>query len=209
MIRTYAGGVVSIVSDSYNIFEACKAFGNELKQDVIDNGVTLVVRPDSGNPAHVVTQCLKLLEEGFGSTVNSKGYRVLNNGVRVLQGDGITGETIGNILALATANGFSADNILFGQGGALLQGVTRDTQRWAMKCSAIRVNGEWRRVFKDPVTDPGKSSKSGRVTLYKENGKFYSGVEDWPRSELVTVFEDGKLYNEWTWDAIRERAKSS
>ena len=208
MLKQYAGGVVSIVSDSYNIFEACRAFGTVLKQDVLDNRVKLVVRPDSGDPASIVTRCLDILGEGFGSTVNDKGYRVLNHGVKVLQGDGITGETIEQILQTATSKGWSADSILFGQGGQLLQGVTRDTQRWAMKCSAIRVNGEWRRVFKDPITDQGKSSKSGRVTLYQDRlGKFSSGVEDWPQSALVPVFENGRILKEWTWDEIRNRAK--
>lgn len=205
MIRNNPDGIVSIVSDSYNIYEACRAFGSVLKQDVIDNNVQLVVRPDSGKPAEVVTECLKILDEGFSHTVNSKGYRVLNT-VKVLQGDGIKHDSILEILYVADSAGYSADNILFGQGGQLLQALDRDTQRWAMKASAIRVNGEWREVYKDPIHDKGKRSKRGRVTLYREGKRYYSGVEDWPTPVLRTVFENGELVNTQTFDEVRARA---
>lgn len=206
MIRKYPNGIVSIVSDSYDIYRACHLYGTALKQDIIDNNVQLVVRPDSGVANIVVAGCLEILDSHFGHTLNSKGYRVLNN-VRVLQGDGINDKMIDLILSTADSYGYSADNILFGQGGALLQQLDRDTQKWAMKCSAIKVNGKWRDVYKDPITDPGKSSKRGRVTLYKENGKYRSGVEDWPKSELVTVFENGTLVKEYNFEEIRENAR--
>ena len=205
MIRKNPNGIVSIVSDSYDIYRACHYYGSVLKQDIIDNNVQLVVRPDSGIPNVIVTGCLEILDSYFGHTVNSKGYKVINN-VRVLQGDGINGKMIDLILETADSYGYSADNILFGQGGALLQQLDRDTQKWAMKCSAIRVNGEWRHVFKDPVTDPGKTSKKGRVTLYKDNGKYHSGVEDWPTPVLETVFENGKLIKEYTFEEVRKNA---
>jgi len=111
--------------------------------------------------------------------------------------------------------GFSLDNVAFGQGGALLQQINRDTLKFAMKCSAIRVNGEWRDVFKDPITDKGKVSKKGQVTLYTNaKGEFLSEQEgyidsqgNWSWSEaLVTVFENGKVLNETNFDEIRARA---
>jgi nicotinamide phosphoribosyltransferase len=207
MIRKNPNGIVSIVSDSYDIYRACHYYGSVLKQDIIDNNVQLVVRPDSGIPNVIVTGCLEILDSYFGHTVNSKGYKVINN-VKVLQGDGINSKMIDLILETADSYGYSADNILFGQGGALLQQLDRDTQKWAMKCSAIRVNGEWRHVFKDPVTDPGKTSKKGRVTLYKDNGKYRSGVEDWPTSVLETVFENGNLIKEYTFNDVRKNARS-
>jgi nicotinamide phosphoribosyltransferase len=209
MIRNNANGIVSIVSDSYNIFEACKMFGTVLKQDIIDNNVQLVVRPDSGDPARIVLRCLEILDEYFGHTVNEKGYAVLN-GVKLLQGDGIDHKSIEQILFYTDSHGYSSDNLLFGQGGQLLQGVTRDTQKWAMKASAVRVNGKWRDVYKDPITDPGKSSKKGRVTLYKEtNGKFYSGREDWMTPVLKTVFENGRFVKEYYFEEVRKNANSA
>jgi nicotinamide phosphoribosyltransferase len=202
------GGIFAVVSDSYDIYNACHLWGTELKDAVVSSGATLVVRPDSGNPSEVVVRCLQILDQHFGHTVNSRGYRVLNN-VRVIQGDGIDHATIRSILFSMELAGYSADNVAFGQGGALLQAVTRDTMRWAMKCSAIRVNGEWRQVYKDPVTDPGKRSKRGRVTLYrKSDGSFFSGVEDWEQSALQTVFEDGRLLNEITFEQVRANARA-
>jgi len=224
------GGIVSAVSDSYDIFNACKLWGTELKQDIIDSGATLVVRPDSGDPAEVVLRCLIILDQYFGSTVNEKGYKVLNN-VRVLQGDGITIDSIKEILHWAIKKGFSADNLVFGQGGALLQIVNRDDQKFAMKCSAALVDGTWVDVFKDPITDKGKQSKKGRLKLKKYNVRYatmgpgnnvicpesdqvsyhtvtehdegYSDVTD----ILETVFENGKIVKEYTFDEVRENAK--
>jgi nicotinamide phosphoribosyltransferase len=102
------------------------------------------------------------------------------------------------------AMGWSADNIAFGMGGALLQQVDRDTQQFAMKCSAARIDGKWVNVQKDPVTDSGKKSKAGRVTLFQNlDGSYYSGVEDWMESALIEVFRDGKLVKEYTFVEVR------
>lgn len=204
------GGIVSAVSDSYDIFEACKLWGTELKQDVIDSGATLVVRPDSGHPATVVLECLEILAEYFGYTMNDKGYHVLNN-VRVLQGDGVNIDSIKEILDTIIDAGFSADNVVFGQGGALLQIVNRDDQKFAMKCSAARVNGKWVDVYKDPITDPGKQSKKGRLALVT-NGEDWNTIRvgelpDNAQDELQVVFIDGVPAKQQTFDQIRERAK--
>ena len=202
------GGIVSAVSDSYNIFDACIKWGTVLKQDVLDSGATLVVRPDSGDPARVVFTCLKLLENYFGSTVNEKGYKVLNN-VRVLQGDGITYDSIREILELATSEGFSADNLVFGQGGALLQIVNRDDQKFAMKCSAAFVNGEWVDVFKDPITDKGKQSKKGLLKLIRSADGDYKTVRnnEGILDVLEVVYNNGDVMKTYTFDQVRKNAE--
>jgi nicotinamide phosphoribosyltransferase len=182
-------------------------WGGELKQTIIDSGATVVIRPDSGDPATVVLKCLDILAQQFGYTWNDKGYKIINN-VRVLQGDGINYSSIKRILEHITGFGYSADNVAFGMGGALLQKVDRDTQKWAMKCSAIKVNGVWRDVYKDPITDSGKSSKKGLVTLYKDENGYFSGIKsDTLVSELQTVFHSGVLMNETTFDEIRKEAE--
>jgi nicotinamide phosphoribosyltransferase len=213
------GGIVSVVSDSYDIFAACEMWGTVLKQDVLDSGATLVVRPDSGDPADVVSKCLKILDKHFGHTVNDKGYKVLNN-VRVLQGDGINHASIRSILYTITLAGYSADNLVFGQGGMLLQTVNRDDFRFAMKCSAALVDGKWVEVFKDPITDPGKTSKKGRLKLVEWtsskdgvitksfetiNDKHEAYADD--RDVLETVFENGVLVRDMTFDEVRRNAK--
>lgn len=215
MLQKHAkpGGLVACVSDSYNIYEACKLWGTVLKDDVIKSGATVVVRPDSGDPSTVVVECLRILDKYFGHTINAKGYRVLNN-VRIIQGDGIDHASIRSILFCMDIAGYSADNVAFGQGGALLQQINRDTMKFAMKCSSVGIRREdgtlfWRDVFKDPVTDQGKASKKGRVTLYRDrDGKYTSGVEGWMTPALNEVFRDGEIRKTYTFDEVRANARA-
>ena len=218
------GAIVAVVSDSYDIYHAIKQhWGTTLRQEVIDSGATVVIRPDSGDPVAVVHQCLELLDDAFGHVVNGKGYKVLNH-VRVIQGDGINPTSIRAILERITSAGYATDNVAFGMGGALLQRLDRDTQKFALKCSAARVNGEWIDVYKDPVTDKGKQSKRGRMTLlrHREYGSFRtvpvpaqaasladveapSGFDD----AMVTVWENGRLLHDDTFADIRARADAA
>lgn len=291
------GSILAVVSDSYDIYKAVEnIWGDELKQQIIDSGATLVIRPDSGYPVEVIcgeycrykplsnsdelndfitdaedddrfqyndkfymvtgkedfvneygfdrlfrsvididylmNDCayireinvvnipaakgiINLLADAFGYTVNAKGYKVLNN-VRVIQGDGINYDTIEEILKTLESMGYSADNIAFGMGGALLQGINRDTQKFAMKCSAAMINDEWRNVFKDPITDKGKTSKTGLLTLWYKDGQYISGqyISDSfgqddlsPAYEVLeTVFLNGKLLYEHDFEEIRENS---
>lgn len=226
MLRQFAkpGAIVAVVSDSYDIFHAIREhWGTTLKQEVIDSGATVVIRPDSGDPVAVVHQCLELLDDAFGHTVNGKGYKVLNH-VRVIQGDGINPTSIRAILERITSAGYATDNLAFGMGGALLQRLDRDTQKFALKCSAARVNGEWIDVYKDPVTDKGKQSKRGRMTLlrHREYGGFRTvpapataaSLDDVEKpagydDAMVTVWEDGRLVRDWTFAEIRARAEAA
>jgi len=211
MLTNFAkpGSIVAVVSDSYDIYNAAaRLWGEELREQIVDSGATVVIRPDSGDPVEVNRKLIGILGSKFGYTTNSKGFKVLNN-VRLIQGDGINELTVRSILGAFMAMGWSADNIAFGMGGALLQQVDRDTQKFAMKCSAAKINGRWIDVQKDPATDPGKKSKAGRVTLYKDkDGTFFSGVEDWPESALVEVFRDGKLVKEISFEQVRANARA-
>jgi nicotinamide phosphoribosyltransferase len=212
-----AGSILAVVSDSYDIFNAAsKLWGEDLRQLVIDSGATVVIRPDSGDPVEVNRRLVEILGEKFGYTVNAKGFKVLNH-VRLIQGDGINELTVRSILGAFMAMGWSADNIAFGMGGALLQIVDRDTQRFAMKASAAKINGEWVSVVKDPITDPGKKSKAGRVTLWRSGGELVSAVEQ-PKGwhdkgigdfadALEEVYRDGRLVKETTFDEVRARAQ--
>lgn len=211
------GAIFAVVSDSYDVFNAAsKLWGEELKEEVIASGATLVIRPDSGDPDYVCRKLVQILGEKFGYTVNDKGYKVLNN-VRLIQGDGVNERTIRQILGGFQAYGWSADNIAFGMGGALLQIVDRDTQKFAMKCSAAQINGEWVDVQKDPITDQGKKSKAGRVSLWKSGGEWVSAVAEprgWAdkavgeyREMLKEVYRDGKLILEYTFDEVRANSE--
>jgi nicotinamide phosphoribosyltransferase len=211
------GSILAVVSDSYDVYRAAAdLWGGELRQQVIDSGATVVIRPDSGDPVEVNRRLVEILGEKFGYTVNAKGFKVLNH-VRLIQGDGINELTVRSIIGAFMAMGWSADNIAFGMGGALLQAVDRDTQRFAMKASSAKINGEWVSVVKDPVTDPGKKSKAGRVTLWRSGGEFVSAVEQ-PKGwhdkgigdfadALEEVYRDGRLVKETTFDEVRARAQ--
>lgn len=210
MLKNYAkpGALLACVSDSYDIRAACHKWGTELKDEVVNSGATVVIRPDSGEPSVVVVDCLHILEKHFGSVTNEKGFRVLNN-VRVIQGDGIDHASIRRILFCMEIAGFSADNIAFGQGGALLQAIDRDTLKFAMKCSAAMINKTWVDVYKDPITDPGKKSKKGRLMLVKEGDTYKTVALDWARygeDLLKTRYKDGQILNETNFEEIRERA---
>lgn len=207
------GALVAVVSDSYDLWNACAhLWGEQLKQKVIDSGATVVIRPDSGHPPSVVLKTLQILDSKFGSVVNGKGFKVLNN-VRVIQGDGINEHSIKEILDTFIAAGYSATNVAFGMGGQLLQGLNRDTLKFAMKCSSITVNGEVRDVFKDPITDHGKVSKAGRLDLVRRDGRFETiEISRGDRashdnfSEMQTVYENGQILIDDTFDNIRTRA---
>jgi nicotinamide phosphoribosyltransferase len=215
MLKQFAkpGALVACVSDSYDLWNACsKLWGGELRQEVRDSGAVVIIRPDSGHPPTVVLKCVQLLEEKFGSTVNSKGFKVLDN-VRVIQGDGINEVSIQEILDNLLNAGYSASNIAFGMGGALLQQLNRDTQKFAMKCSHIFIGTKSVDVFKDPVTDHGKVSKAGRMDLAMTEDGNYETVRladneiAHKRSVMQTVYEDGELIGETTFDKVRAQTR--
>ena len=213
MLDQYPKGLVACVSDSFDIYGACRGiWGDKLRDKIMQRDGTLVIRPDSGDPVEVVINVLDILSKRFGSAINAKGYEVLDEHVRVIQGDGCTPDTIRDILKEMKQRGYSADNITFGMGGGLLQKVDRDTQCFAFKCSQITVNGEHRNVFKRPVTDSGKNSKEGRLALFKGPSGYETATEEYVNRSrgrtniLQTVFENGAIVKEYTFREVKENA---
>ena len=209
------GALVAVVSDSWDIYNAVeKIWGGQLKQQVVDSGATIVIRPDSGEPVEVVCRVAQILGEKFGFETNSKGYKVLKN-VRIIQGDGVNQNSIQAILERLKIEGFSASNVAFGIGGSLLQKIDRDTLRFAYKCSAIVVDGKLREVYKQPITDSGKTSKRGRLDLISNGGAFETVKLERleqisaERSALRVVYENGELLIDDNLDKIRKRAAAS
>lgn len=209
-------GIVACVSDSYDIYNACRnIWGGALREEVIalgEKNARLVIRPDSGDPTIVPIECVEILIEQFGCMINSKGYKVLPSYVRVLQGDGIEFDSLVKILENAKERGLSAENFVFGMGGGLLQKVNRDTFKFAMKATAITINGQQFDIYKDPITDPGKKSKRGvQAVIVDQNGQYKTipasdrkfNVEN----QLQTVFENGATKRQVTMQLLRERAK--
>lgn len=204
--------IISVVIDSYDDVNAVRdLLLGSLRDRVMSMKAKLVLRPDSGDPVEKVAQIARIVDETVGSTVNAKGYKVLNK-VGILQGDGINHDgAIGRILDNLLDNGFSAENVVFGMGGGRLQMMNRDTQKFAIKCNLAMIDGEYREVFKDPITDSGKKSLKGGVdTLDGFFGPYaVQGLtEAHPRSMMRTVFNAGCVGNSETFDKIRERANN-
>ena len=212
MLDSFPTGVVACVSDSFDIWAACRdLWGRELRERVLERDGVLVVRPDSGDPPSVVCKVLDILGEAFGFEINDKGFRVLNPHVRVIQGDGVSYAEVARVLEAMAARGWAATNVAFGAGGALLQKLNRDTQRFALKCSSVVVDGERRDVFKDPVTDHEKRSKRGRLSLHRDDADgFITCVEGEAEEDLLQeVFHEGRLVRSTTFEEVRARATNA
>jgi nicotinamide phosphoribosyltransferase len=211
MLEKYPTGLVACVSDSYDIFKACTDYwGTELKATIEKRDGVLVVRPDSGELPGIVLQVLEKLESKFGSTKTSTGHRVLPDCIRVIQGDGVDIKSLEVVLQAMKDNKWGADNLAFGSGGALLQKMHRDTQKCAFKCSYALIKGKDVDVVKDPITDPGKKSKKGKLTLELKDGQWTTVTEGKGNpslDKLVEVFRDGNLLVDDTLTTIRDRGK--
>ena len=203
-------GVLSVVSDSYNIYNTVtEMFGRELKDEILSREGIFVIRPDSGDPVSMSLKILEIIWSAFGGAKNNTGHKVLHPKVRMIYGDSIDVNSIDTILDTITSNGFAAENIIFGSGSGLLQKCNRDTHQFAFKCCAAQVNGKWHDVYKDPVTDHAKFSKRGRLKLVRVDGAHASilktrRIEEKNDDILETVFKDGDLIKEYTFNEVKE-----
>jgi nicotinamide phosphoribosyltransferase len=213
LLNEYPTGILSVVSDSYDIYNfVSNIVGTKFKDRILDRDGVFVVRPDSITPTHPTPEeemvwIMENLWANIGGTINSKGYKVINPKVRVLWGDGIDIDGIKKILYAVTKAGFATENIAcFGMGGGLLQKVNRDTQRCAFKCSAQYRDGQWYDIQKNPK-DVSKASKKGKLKLIKVDGEFETVGENDPGEDyLKVVFYDGVLLNEVDFATIRKNA---
>jgi nicotinamide phosphoribosyltransferase len=180
-------------------------------------GNQLVIRPDSGDPIKTLEAVFEILFDKFGYTVNSKGFKVLPPQVRVIQGDGVNLGSIEEIYKKLYELGISAENIVFGMGGKLLQGVDRDTLNFAIKCSFAIVNGQEVEVIKNPTEMDAdgnigrsfKKSKKGRLKLIKTDGVYQTvGESEAGEDLLLPIFENGRILKEFTFEEIREMVRS-
>lgn len=207
MLDQFPDGLFAAVSDSYNIYDACRDhWGTALKPRVLSRDGCVVIRPDSGHPPLVVVGCLNILGDRFGFTKNAKGYKVLDPHVRLIQGDGVNYEMIRVVLHAMYEAGWAADNVAFGMGGALLQQLNRDTQRMAIKCSSTICDGVETDVSKDPFTDINKKSLAGRLALIKQDGELVTAKGPHKDDILIEVFRDGQILDYPTLAQIRERS---
>lgn len=202
-------GILSVVCDTYNVYEAVEKWRPLVEKIRAKNG-TLVFRPDSGDMETVLMKIIPALEDVFGYDMNSKGYKVLRN-VKILQGDGINEETVELPFKIAHRFAISADSIMTGSGGGLMSAnIDRDTCKFAFKASNIVINGISEGIAKNPITDPGKRSKRGRLALVKDNDilRTVQVLNDGnPGDHLRDVYLNGKLLIDENFEQIRARVK--
>jgi nicotinamide phosphoribosyltransferase len=232
-IKNVPTGILSLVSDTWDIYNVCRNILPHYKQQIMDRKnpdgtqAKVVVRPDSGDPVQVLfgystapTQDGKLgvfgiLFEEFGYTVNEKGYKVLPPYIGVLQGDGVSLTTVASIYRVMDEMKISVDNLVFGSGGKYLQAHDRDEAKYAIKATHVVVDGQGMDIFKDPVTDAGKRSKRGYLKLvktgtgWKDFKTVESGDPDFEKYEdvLETVFLNGQILKDVSFDQVRKNAE--
>lgn len=218
MLDKFPTGIVACVSDSFHILEAIDKWGT-LKHKIENRKGRLVIRPDSGDPARTDLAVIEKLGAVFGYTVNEKGYKVLPDYIRVIQGDGVSRTSIAHILETLKNAGWSADNIGFGSGGKLLQDFNRDDFNFAIKCCEVDVDGETRYIEKTPVEINAdgelvfsfKTSKKGNMKLVKDGDGFRTVTaldEDYADAidEMEVIYENGDVKFEPVYEDVRALA---
>lgn len=219
MLKTYPTGIVSIVSDTYDIYRVLTGFAKELEPEILGRQGKTVFRPDSGDPEKIICGdpdarigsaewlgAIRLLDRQFGATVNSKGYRVLDPHVGLIYGDGMYYERYVRILNRLSDMGYAASNLVIGVDG-ILRNHSRDTLGFANKATQVIVDGEVRDIEKSPVTDQKKKSHKGKLSLGYERGQFVTHDQCTPHHEanslLRTVFTNGELLIDQTFAEAR------
>jgi nicotinic acid phosphoribosyltransferase len=216
MVEKYGDGLFATVADSYDYDKFLHTVLPIVAPIVKEKGGTHIVRPDSGDPVSCVLRGLEACAKYYGYTVNSKGYKVLNNSA-VIQGDGINYDILKAILEAVLAAGYSAQNVAFGMGGGLLQRLNRDTMSFATKLCHIKyADGASRDVMKTPKTDEGKFSLPGKLQVFRVAGvaTAYPVPAHWEdklleHNSLAKVYDCGPVKVEWdTFDKVRERLET-
>lgn len=277
MLDLYPTGIVSIVSDTFDVYRVLTEFAERLKPRILARDGKVVFRPDSGNPetiicgtirsfktkidavkfienvsngifdnpcfiieenkyynvsinfsgSHVVlstpsinygfSECtptpeqkgaIRLLDEMFGSTINDKGYRVLNPKVGLIYGDGMYLERYERTLQTLKDMGYAASNLVIGVGG-ILRNHSRDTLGFAIKATYVEVNGEQREIEKDPITDSKKKSHKGLMYLVENDGQYTTidqcTAEQEKAGLLKIVFLNGQMVGRTSLAEIKSR----
>ena len=226
----YPEGIVSMVSDTINLWEVLLTLLPAIKDEVMGRDGKLVIRPDSGDPVKIICGdpeantwyerkgVVELLWDEFGGTTSDEGYKVLDSHIGAIYGDSITIDRCVQICEKLKQKGFASVNIVLGIGSFTYQYNTRDTFGFAMKTTFAVVDGEEKAVKKDPITDNGtKKSLEGLCVVVKDaSGEFvvidkltmdeYIMLRDW--DYMQTIYKDGMLYNQINLEKIRSNVSA-
>lgn len=213
LIYQFPSGILSIVSDSFDLWKVCTEFLPQLKEKIMAREGKIVIRPDSGDPIDIICGTsftdegiyvgkgtkfyiseeiggtpqakgvVELLWDVFGGTINNQGYKVLDSHIGTIYGDSITLERADSICNRLEQKGFASTNIVFGIGSYTFNCNTRDSLGIAVKSTYCEVDGECREIFKDPITDDG-TKKSAKGLLMVSDGILYDQAS-WSQVEDV------------------------
>lgn len=226
LLDLYPGGIVSVVSDTWDLWHVLTEILPSLKARIMGRDGKLVIRPDSGDPVDIICGCrsapagspahkgvIRLLWETFGGMTTETGHKLLDSHIGCIYGDSITRERAAAICSRLDEAGFASANMVFGIGSYTYQYVTRDTFGFAMKATWVEIDGNGHDIFKTPITDNGvKNSARGRLAVARDSaGKLALIERATPAQEAASllrpVWRDGKFVVTETFDVIRERAR--
>lgn len=209
LLETYPGGIVSVVSDGFNLWDVITKTLPEFKERILARDGKLVIRPDSGDPVDILCGSflpadrnlfpeeanslgifspaekgvIELLYEQFGGRINNYGYKELDTHIGAIYGDSITVDRARQICERLRAKGFATTNVVLGIGSYTYQYNTRDTFGFAIKATYGEINGVGKEIYKDPITDDGtKKSKKGLLKVVRD-GMTYKVIDQVTKKE--------------------------
>ena len=162
------------------------------------------------------------LDQIFGSTLNSKAYKVLNSHVKAIYGDSMTPSRVKEAYERLAAQGYAINNVVFGVGSfsfmcledefGRMNPYTRDTFGYAIKATYGEDKvGAPVMIFKQPKGASWKKSPKGCIVVAAD-GQSYTDEHTFeeahgPAAEnlLELVFRDGKMIKETSLAEIRNR----
>jgi nicotinamide phosphoribosyltransferase len=212
LTEIYPKGIVSIVSDTWDLWQVVDEFLPILKEEILARDGKLVIRPDSGDPVEIILKTIPKLWQVFGGTINNKGFKELDSHIGLIYGDSITLDRQIRILEGLKELGFASSNIVLGIGSYTYQYTTRDVYGHAMKATYCEVAGEARNIFKDPVTDNGtKKSAKGLLAIFDGELKQECSWEDVnsDKNQMLKVFSNSELLIDYTFQEVRNNATIS
>lgn len=223
LIELYPTGIVSIVSDTWDLWKVLTETLPALKDRILSRDGKIVVRPDSGDPVKIIcgdpdapegsparAGVIELLWNVFGGTTTVTGHRFLDSHIGCIYGDAISYERADAIMAGLAAKGFASANMVLGVGSFSYQFVTRDTYNFAVKATWTERDGQGYSMFKQPATDNGvKNSARGRIAVIGGRLIDDATAEQEAASELVPIWRDGRWMLRDTFDVVRARAQEN
>ena len=223
----YPNGIVSIVSDTRNLWDVLTDYLPKLKEQILSRNGKLVIRPDSGDPANILcgdpayknahgapqaAGVLRLMAQCLGTTEQDSGLPLINKG-GAIYGDSITEERCDDILRrIVDELRLSPYNQVFGIGSYTYNYNTRDTFSWKLAPAAMIFNNRLLPLEKKPVTDDGtKHSYRGLVAVYNHDGEYSvkqnATFDDLNHCAYEEVFYNSDLLIDPKFSTVRERAR--